>query len=63
MTPDAERAPITNHAQGRPKSGSADALYDERYYADCCGPIPYSRAEDWISFFGVIADEIIRASR
>lgn len=61
MTPDTGRAPITNHAQGRPKSGSEDALYDERYYADCCGPIPYSRAETWISFFGVIADEVIRA--
>jgi Methyltransferase domain len=53
MTRNPERGPTT------PESGSVQPFYDERYYANCCGPIPYGRAQPWINFFGVIADEII----
>ena len=39
-------------------------LYGPDYYASHCGPVPYDRAHpQWMSFFGSIADELIRVFR
>lgn len=34
-------------------------LYDEYYYAHCCG-MPYARTPQWLDFFGGIAEQIAR---
>lgn len=33
-------------------------LYDEHYFANCCGP-PYRRDDHWMTFFGLIAERIV----
>jgi glycosyltransferase involved in cell wall biosynthesis/SAM-dependent methyltransferase len=49
-------------AEPTPESGSS--LYGPEYYASHCGPITYDRSQPhWLEFFGVIADELIRAFR
>ncbi|MGA2600780.1 MAG: methyltransferase domain-containing protein, partial [Bryobacteraceae bacterium] len=37
--------------------------YDSHYYSTSCGPKPYTRNDEWLWFFGAIADEIIRSLR
>ena len=37
--------------------------YDSHYYSTSCGPKPYTRNDEWLWFFGAIADEIIRSMR
>src|SRR6266700_3347763 len=34
--------------------------YDQKYYITGLGNIPYERNSHWLSFFGSIADEVIR---
>ena len=34
--------------------------YNFDYYHNCCGPIAYEKADYWVSFFGAIADRIVR---
>ncbi|MCS6963473.1 MAG: class I SAM-dependent methyltransferase [Thermoflexus sp.] len=34
-------------------------FYDAYYFAHCCGR-PYERSEEWLRFFGSIADRIVR---
>lgn len=41
-----------------PPSGAAP--YDEHYFRTACGPHPYERAEPWLTFFGTVADRILR---
>lgn len=36
-------------------------LYGPEYYASHCGPVPYTRSDHWLSFFGGVADALIRA--
>jgi glycosyltransferase involved in cell wall biosynthesis len=43
-----------------PDSAPSD-LYGPEYYKCGCGPIPYQRNSHWLSFFGGIADEIVRS--
>ena len=48
---------IVKHVKHRP-------LYDAGYYASHCGPFAYDRSEPhWGTFFGAIADELIRTFR
>jgi SAM-dependent methyltransferase len=37
-------------------------LYGEKYYATSCG-LPYRRDEHWLTFFGSIADQIVKKLR
>lgn len=38
--------------------------YSEDYYSSHCGPIPYDRAQpEWASFFGGVADKIVKLLR
>jgi O-antigen biosynthesis protein len=39
---------------------SLEHLYDVEYYSSHCGTVPYERSEHWLSFFGNVADEIVR---
>jgi hypothetical protein len=41
--------------------GRSSELYGPDYYASHCGPVPYSRNDHWLSFFGRVADELVRA--
>lgn len=34
-------------------------IYNEEYYHNGCGPIPYEEPEHWVEFFGMIADRIV----
>ena len=34
-------------------------IYNEEYYHNGCGPIPYEEPEHWVEFFGMIADHIV----
>lgn len=34
-------------------------IYNEEYYHNGCGPIPYEEPEHWVQFFGMIADRIV----
>lgn len=34
-------------------------IYNEAYYHSGCGPIPYEASEEWMKFFGGIADHIV----
>ena len=36
-------------------------LFDAAYYEAGCGPRPYTRNDEWLNFFGGIAEEIIRS--
>ena len=36
-------------------------LYGPEYYASHCGPVPYSRNDHWLGFFGTVADHLVRA--
>jgi GT2 family glycosyltransferase/predicted nuclease with TOPRIM domain len=36
-------------------------LFDEEYYRTGCGPVAYERSDHWISFFGLIAEHLIRS--
>lgn len=33
--------------------------YNEQYYHNSCGPVPYEEPEHWTEFFGIVADRII----
>ena len=33
--------------------------YNEQYYHNSCGPVPYEEPEHWTEFFGIVADHII----
>src|SRR5215469_7822755 len=46
--------------EGLPSESERAALFDENYYKTGCG-LPYERNEHWLTFFGLIADEIIRS--
>lgn len=35
-------------------------IYNEEYYHNGCGPIPYEEPEHWVEFFGMIADRIVK---
>ena len=35
-------------------------LYGQSYYKNYCGPVSYDRSENWLSFFGNIAEKIVR---
>ena len=35
-------------------------IYNEEYYHNGCGPIPYEEPEHWVEFFGMIADQIVK---
>ena len=37
------------------------SLFDAEYFKCGCGPIPYERSSHWLSFFGTIADQLIRS--
>ncbi len=41
----------------------AASSYDAHYYCTSCGPRPYTRNDEWLWFFGAIADEIVRSLR
>ncbi len=47
--------PIFPEIMTNPKS---QEIYDENYYRNHCGEIPYDRSEHWIKFFGGIAQKI-----
>lgn len=34
-------------------------IYNEQYYHNSCGPVPYEDPEQWTEFFGIVADRII----
>ena len=36
-----------------------DKIYNEEYYHNSCGPIPYEEPEHWENFFGIVADKIV----
>ena len=38
-------------------------IYDQAYYKSHLGDVPYERNEHWLSFFGGIADNLIRSLR
>ncbi len=47
-----------------PSQEDAALLYGAEYYASHCGPVAYDRSRpEWASFFGNVADELIRAFR
>ena len=33
--------------------------YNEQYYHNSCGPVPYEEPEHWTEFFAIVADHII----
>jgi 2-polyprenyl-3-methyl-5-hydroxy-6-metoxy-1,4-benzoquinol methylase len=44
-----------------PEPKSIAQQYDQAYFAQRCGPVPYDREHSsWLEFFGNIADELIR---
>src|SRR5882672_9464229 len=40
-----------------------NTLFGSDYYERGCGPIPYAHTGHWLTFFGSLADEIIRNLR
>ncbi|HVZ10775.1 hypothetical protein [Rhodopila sp.] len=35
--------------------------YGPEYYQSHCGPVPYTRNDHWLGFFGAVADAIVRS--
>jgi glycosyltransferase involved in cell wall biosynthesis/2-polyprenyl-3-methyl-5-hydroxy-6-metoxy-1,4-benzoquinol methylase len=46
-----------------PDGTELSRLYNEHYFQTGCGPIPYDRTEPWLTFFGNIAEQVIRSLR
>ena len=46
-----------------PPEDCPNTLFGPDYYERGCGPIPYAHTEHWLTFFGSLADEIIRTLR
>ena len=45
---------------GRPGENGKE-LYGAEYYASRCGPVVYERNEHWLTFFGGVADALVRS--
>src|SRR5437773_4487870 len=57
-------ANLTNLPPAAPSpEDCANTLFGSDYYQSGCGPTPYAHTEHWLTFFGSLADEIIRTLR
>ena len=57
-------ASLTNLPPSVPSAEDCpNTLFGADYYQHGCGPIPYAHTEHWLTFFGSLADEIIRTLR
>lgn len=50
---------ISSHDAGPEEADSRGNVFDARYYASSCGPLPYTRDREWLGFFGRIAEAIV----